>query len=304
MNPTNRRKFLKTAGMLTGGTVLGLPEIIFADFPAGEEFPRVAVVKGGSPGEMTRKAIEMLGGIGRFVKQGDTVVVKPNIGWDRRPEYAANTNPDVVAETIRICLSAGADKVMVFDRTCNNAKRCYSSSGIADAAESAGAFVSFIVDAGFKKYEMPGNVYLKKWPLYSLALNADCLINIPIAKHHGIAELTLGMKNLMGLMGGKRGQIHWKIHKNLPELAAFVKPELTIIDATRILLRNGPQGGKLSDVEKMDTIIASPDIASADAYATTLFGMKPDDIGFIINGPEYNLGEIDIEKMNLRVETI
>jgi len=301
---TNRRQFIKTAGVIGAGVILGMPQELMADAEVRTGLPSIAVVKKGLPAAMTRKAVEMIGGMGKFVKKGDKVIVKPNIGWDRNPSQAADTNPEVVAEAVKMCFEAGAAKVMVFDRTCNNGKRCYANSGIASAAEDAGAMVSFVVDAGFRMYDMPNNTFLTKWELYTPALEADCIINIPIAKHHGLCELTLGMKNLMGLMGGDRGQIHWKIHQYLPELAAFIKPQLTIIDATRVLTANGPQGGNLSDVEKMDTIIASPDIASADAYATTVCGRKPTDIGYIVNGPKYGLGEIDIEKMNLKVATI
>ena len=299
---TDRREFISIAGILAAGAMCGKPSKLLAQVT--NIFPSVAVVKGGMASGLTRRCVELLGGLGRFVKKGNTVVVKPNIGWDRRPEYAANTNPIVVAEVVKMCFEAGAAKVLVFDRSCNNPKLCYLSSGIAQAAENAGASVFHVVDAGFKNYEMPGNLYLTKWPLYSMAMEADCLINVPVAKVHGIAGLTLGMKNLMGIMGGDRGQIHWKIDQYLPELAAFVKPDLTIIDATRILVKNGPQGGNLRDVETINTVIASPDIGSADAYAATLFGMKPADIGSISNSPPYGLGETDVARMSLKVETI
>lgn len=300
---TDRRDFIKNTGLITAGTFLGLSGSLWAEVPE-DQFPSIVVVKNGSPAENTRKAIALLGGMGRFVKKGNTVVVKPNIGWDRKPEQAANTTPEVVSETIKLCFESGADRVLVFDNTCNKPKRCYANSGIAEAAEDAGAIVSYMADAGYKEYDMPKATHLKKWAYYSLAIEADCIINIPIAKHHGIAELTLGMKNLMGIMGGMRGRIHWKIHQYLPEIAAFVKPELTIIDATRILKANGPQGGNLDDVERQDTIIASPHIGTADAYAAGLFGKKPTDIGYIVNSPQHGLGEIDIDKMNLRIETI
>lgn len=293
----NRRRFLKTAGLLTAGALSGYNNLLAQD-AAPPNLPSVVFVKGGTQRERVRTAVEMLGGITRFVKKGYTVVVKPNIGWDRSPEQAADTDPEVVAGIVEICREAGADRVLVFDRPCNKAERCYENSGIREAAEKAGAMVSYVVNAGYKDYAMPGNKYLKKWPLYTLAMEADCLINVPIAKHHNISELTLGMKNLMGIMGGNRGQIHWKIHQYLPELAAFVKPALTIVDATRILVANGPQGGSLSDVERRNMLIAGTAIGSVDAYAATLFGKKPDEIGYIVNSPAYGLGEIEIEKMN------
>ncbi|MBD3169074.1 MAG: DUF362 domain-containing protein [candidate division Zixibacteria bacterium] len=304
MNLSNRRKFLKTASLLTAGSYLLSPFELFAQATGESSLPAIAVAKNGTAAQVTRKAIELLGGMGAFVKKGYTVVVKPNIGWNRSPAHAANTNPDVVTEVIKMCFEAGAEKVLVFDRTCNDPKRCYENSGIQDAAEKAGASVYHMVDAGFKDYEMPGNKYLKSWPLYEMAMDADCFINVPIAKHHGIAELTLGMKNLMGIQGGNRGHIHWKIHQYLPELAAFVKPDLNIIDATRILLRHGPQGGDLNDVEKRDTVIASSFIGTADAYAATLFGKDPKEIGYIANSVEYGLGEIEVDKMDLKEVSI
>ncbi len=300
----DRRKFIKSAGLLAVGATIDLPKLSFAKQGGLNNIPDLAVAKGGTASERVAIALKMLGGINRWVKPGDTVVVKPNIGWDRRPEQAADTNPEVVAAVVAQCINTGAKRVMVFDRTCNNAKRCYHNSGIAEAAEKAGAIVPYTIEAGFKYYDMPENKYLKGWSLYRPAMEADCLINVPIAKHHSLAGLTLGMKNLMGIMGDDRGKIHWNIHKYLPELAAFIKPQLTIIDATRILIANGPQGGNPKDIKQLDTIIASPFIASADAFATTLFGKKPQDIGYIVNSVNYNLGEIDIDKINYQVERI
>jgi len=157
--------------------------------------------------------------------------------------------------------------------------------------------VSYVVDYGFVKTKLPQGIKLKSWELYKLALDCDVLINVPIAKHHGLTRLTLGMKNLMGIMGGNRGKIHWDIDQNLADLTNFVRPKLTILDGVRVLLRNGPQGGSLEDVKRMDTIVAGESIASVDAYGATLFGLKPSDLGFIKLGKELGLGEIDLEKL-------
>jgi uncharacterized protein (DUF362 family) len=297
-----RRNFIKssvgTAFILTLPN-FGLAEV-FGQSGEEESLPDLAVVTNGTPALMTRKAMELLGGMKKFVSKGDIVVVKPNIGWDRNPQQAANTNPEVVAEVVKMCLECGAKKVKVFDRPCNTPSRCYENSGIKKAASEAGAEVSYVVDGGFSMMKFPQGQVLKKWYMYKPAIEADVLINVPIAKHHGLPKLTLGMKNLMGIMGGDRGEIHWNIDDNLADLANFVRPELTILDAYRILVRNGPQGGSLKDVIEKKTIIAGKSIATVDAYGATLFGMKPTDLGFVVKANKLGLGEIDLNKVNIK----
>jgi uncharacterized protein (DUF362 family) len=297
-----RRDFIKSTAFTTLGLTLGINSFDFVSAFAQEkkELPDLAVVADGSPAELTRKAIDLIGGMKRFVSKDDIVVVKPNIGWDRNPEQAADTNPEVVAEVVKLCLEAGAKKVKVFDRPCNTASRCYSRSGIKKAASEAGAEVSYVVDSGFVKTKLPEGVELESWWLYKPALDADVLINIPIAKHHGLTRLTLGMKNLMGIMGGNRGQIHWHIDQKLADLANYVRPDLTILDAVRILIRNGPQGGNLNDVKKIDTIIAGQNIATVDAYGATLFNIKPTDLESVKIGNKLGLGEIDLDKIRIK----
>jgi uncharacterized protein (DUF362 family) len=297
-----RRDFIK--GSVGTALLFGLPNLswgeVFGPFPPEESFPDLAVVTNGTPGAMTRKVMELLGGMKKFVSRGDIVVVKPNIGWDRNPQQAANTNPKVVAEVVKMCLECGAKKVKLFDRSCNSASRCYDNSGIKKAASEAGAEVSFMVDAGFSKMKFPQGEILKEWEMYKPAMEADVLINVPIAKHHGLPKLTLGMKNLMGIMGGDRGKIHWKIHDKLADLANFIRPQLTILDAYRILVKNGPQGGSLKDVREIKTVIAGENIATVDAYGATLFDMKPTDLGYVVKANKFGLGEIDLTKVNIK----
>jgi uncharacterized protein (DUF362 family) len=297
-----RRDFIKSSvgtAFILSLSNFGLAEV-FGQPIEEESFPDLAVVTNGTPALMTRKAMELLGGMKKFVSKGDIVVVKPNIGWDRNPEQAADTNPEVVAEVVKMCLECGAKKVKVFDRTCNNPSRCYENSGIKKSASEAGAEVSYVVDTGFSMMKFPQGEVLKKWYMYKPAIEADVLINVPIAKHHGLPKLTLGMKNLMGIMGGDRGEIHWNIDDNLADLANFVRPELTILDAYRILVRNGPQGGSLKDVIEKKTIIAGKNIATVDAYGATLFNMKPTDLGYVVKGNKFGLGEIDLNKVNIK----
>ena len=212
---------------------------------------------------------------------------------------AANTNPEVVAEIVKLCLEAGAKKVKVFDNPVNDARRCYKQSGIADAAEKAGADVKFVDTRKFKDVKLQG-MALKSWPLYSEVLDADKFINVPIAKTHGLAGLTLSLKNLMGIMGGSRGRIHQNIDECLIDVAGAVKPALTVLDAVRMLTANGPQGGDLSDVKIMNTIIAGTDMVAVDSFGTTLFGKKPNDLGCVKAARKRNFGKSDIAKMNIK----
>ncbi len=299
----NRRDFLKSA--LITGAALSLPagmDPLLTVLKAAER-PDLAVVRGTPPAAITRAAIDSLGGMKRFVSRGDVVVVKPNIGWDRTPEYAANTNPEVVGAVIRLCFEAGAKQVKVFDRPVNDPRRTYRQSGIAAAASALGASVLFTDSRKFKDMRINGSS-LKSWPLYTEVFEADKVINIPIAKTHGTSKLTLGMKNWMGVMGGWRGRIHQRIDESLVDLAAFIKPTLTILDAVRILTDNGPQGGNLADVRRLNMVIAGTDAVAVDAFGATLFGMKPAELGFVRIGHQRRLGSMDLAGMNIRRITL
>jgi uncharacterized protein (DUF362 family) len=299
----NRRDFLKSA-MISGAALtvpMGLDPILNALVAA--EKTDLAVASGTPPAKITRAAVDALGGMKRFVSRGDVVVVKPNIGWDRTPEYAANTNPEVVAAVVRLCLEAGAKRVKVFDHPVSDPRRTYKQSGIADAAAAAGAVVSFIDDRKFKDMQINGHS-LKSWPLYTEVFEADKVINVPIAKTHGLSKLTLGMKNWMGVMGGSRGRIHQRVNESIVDLAMFIKPVLTILDAVRILTDNGPQGGNLTDVKQINMVIAGTDAVAVDAFGATLFGMKPAELGCVRIGHQLKLGSMDLEKMKIKRITV
>ena len=299
----NRRDFLKSAAIT--GAALVLPtalDPILTRLGAAEKAD-LAVARGTPPAGITRAAVDALGGMKRFVARGDVVVVKPNIGWDRTPEYAANTNPEVVAALVGLCLEAGAKTVKVFDHPVTDARRTYKQSGIADAAAAAGASVTFIDDRKFKDMRINGRS-LKSWPLYTEVFDADKVINVPIAKTHGISGLTLGMKNWMGVMGGWRGRIHQRVDESIVDLAMFIKPALTILDAVRILTANGPQGGNLADVRRLNMVIAGTDAVAVDAYGATLFGMKPAELGCVRIGHELGLGSMNLEGIKIRRITV
>ncbi len=295
-----RREFLKRVGGLAAASALAPQSALARLLPETQAPPDLAVAKNGDPADLVRAAVQALGGMGRFVSRGDVVVVKPNIGWDRLPQQAANTNPDAVAEVVRLCLEAGAKKVLVFDNTCNRARRCYLRSGIAKAAKAAGADVFYIHERKFRTVRIPEGVEVKSWPFYKDALEADVLINVPIAKHHSLARLTIGLKNIMGIIGGDRGRIHNRFPVKIVDLNTVVKPKLTIVDGYRILVANGPQGGNLRDVRTLRTVVAGVDRVAADAYATTWFGLQPKDLDYLVEAHARGLGEIDLSKLSIR----
>ena len=312
-------KLLRVAGAGAGAAGLGIwlsehswrPETALAmaakhghTVAADPMLPEMAIIQGDDPAQLARQAVEELGGMRRFISRGDVVLVKPNIGWDRTPEQAANTNPDVVAEIVRQCSNAGAKRVIVTDVSCNDARRCFQRSGIAEAAKVAGADVILPEPSRFKEVDLQGEV-LHAWPVFDPFLNVDKVINIPIAKHHGLTGTTLGMKNWYGMLGGQRNQLHQKIHESLVDLADFVRPTLTIIDCYRILVRNGPTGGNLEDVLLKKTLVAGTDPVALDAYvAKAYWNMEVDALPYLKMAASRGLGTYEFEKVRTRVKTL
>jgi len=312
-------RLLRVAGVGAGAAGIGIwlnqhssrPEITLASaakrghtIPPDPLLPEIAILEGDDPAQLARQALQELGGMGRFVSRGDMVLVKPNIGWDRTPEQAANTNPDVVAEIVRQCLQSGAKRVIVTDVSCNEARRCFQRSGIADAARRAGAEVILPEPSRFKEVDLQGEV-LGRWQVFDAFLNVDKIINVPIAKHHALTGTTLGMKNWYGIIGGSRNQLHQKIHESLVDLADFIRPTLTVVDCYRILLRNGPTGGNLEDVLLKKTLVASTDPVAIDAYVAKAFwNLDADALPYLGMAAKRGLGTLDFEKLRVRVKKI
>jgi len=300
----NRRAFLrqglKSAAIVTAGC---LSAVNLAAMPAHASVSSpLAVRRGKNIPELVRETIDALGGMQRYVGHGDVVVIKPNIGWDRTVEMAANTHPEVVVALATLCLRAGARQVRIFDRSCNDERRCYTRSGIRAAIEALGSqrvSLEYMDPRAYGEVAIPGGRVLDRWPFYLPALEADRLINVPIAKHHSISRLTLGMKNLMGIIGGNRGRLHANIAEALVDIAAVIRPDLTVVDATRILVANGPQGGRVEDVRQTETLISSPDIVAADAYAATLFDLDPGEIPTIAAAARRGLGIMDLKQVQM-----
>lgn len=258
----------------------------------------MAIARGKDPAVNVRRAIEALGGMGIFVKRGERVAVKPNVGWNRLPEQAANTEPQVVAEVVRLALGAGAAEVWVTDNPVNTAERCFARSGIAEAAQRAGAKVVLPSERAFRLVEVAGatlRVAEVLWPL----VEADRVINLPIVKQHGLSRATLSMKNWYGVLGGHRARLHQDIHRSVVDLASMMKPTLTVLDATRILLANGPSGGSLDDVKRLDTVAVSADEVALDAFGASLLGLSPADVGSIALGEKAALGRADWRSLKL-----
>jgi uncharacterized protein (DUF362 family) len=278
-----------------------------SDTPAPSQTPAsppdLVVARNGEPEALVRRALAALGGMEAFVSQGARVIVKPNICVAYHTyEYAATTNPWVVGTLVRLCFEAGAASVKVFDLPFGGTpKEAYAISGIQEQVEANGGEMLPMSRFKYQAVEIPNGVSLKKTEVFDEVFNADVLIDVPIAKHHGSARLTLGMKNLMGLILN-RSALHQDLGQRIADLNTLIRPTLTVVDAVRMLMDNGPSGGNLADVRQMDTLIAGADIVAVDSYAATLFGMRPADIPYIQAGAALGLGTSDLSRV--RIEEI
>ncbi len=265
--------------------------------------PEVVVVHGSDPAKNVRAAVERLGGISRFIKPGEQVTVKPNAGWDRMPEQAANTNPLVIGEIARLCREAKAGGVVVTDVSTNDIHRSFTRSGILDAAQNGGAKVVFPRESNFWPCDLKGEM-LTVWPVFRQFIETDRLINVPVVKHHSLCKATLAMKNWYGVLGGRRNRLHQDIHTSIADLASAFRPTLTVMDASRILMRGGPTGGNLDDVKITNMIIAGTDEVAIDAFSATLLGYERDEIEYIRMGQNRGLGNHDLSKVRMEEITI
>jgi uncharacterized protein (DUF362 family) len=262
----------------------------------------MAVLHGSDPAEITRRAVAAVGGMERFVRPGQTVIVKPNIC--HAPAgigYGSTTHPAVVGALVALALAAGARKVQVMDGPfASGPDEAYERSGIKEAVAAAGGEMVIMSSFAYSDTAIPAGRNIKEWSVYQPALAADVLIDVPVAKHHGSAGLSLAMKNLMGLLEPNgRGMFHGNLHQNIADLTTLFRPQLTVVDAVTMLMAHGPTGGSLSDVRRQNTVIASPDIIAADAYAATLFGKQPHDIGYIAMGADMGLGRADLKAIRI-----
>lgn len=283
------------------GAPQGKPLIEPAQASAGA--PHLAVARGADPEALVQRALAALGGMSAFVPKGAWVIIKPNICVAYHTyEYAATTNPWVVGALVKLALEAGAKKVQVMDYPFGGTpEQAYTRSGIREQVEAAGGEMVVMAPFKFVQTDIPEGKDIRSWEIYDDILKADVVIDVPIAKHHSLARLTLGMKNLMGTVSD-RSSLHRNLGQRLADLTSRIRPTLTVVDAVRILTANGPTGGNLDDVQQLNTVIASADIVAADSYAATLFGLQPEDIAYIKAGAAMGLGRSDLE--NLIIEEI
>lgn len=315
-----RRQFLKLTGAAAAGVALfgagctAQPTATTGGAPSPSKGRRqppaptgdqayLAVARGSDPAAITKAAIAALGGIERFVQSGDDVIIKPNICVDYHPpEYAATTNPTVVATLVSLCRGAGARRVRVMDTPFGGTpESAYAVSGIEEAVRTAGGEMEVMSPVKFVKTPIPEGRDITEWEVYQDVLEANVLINVPIAKHHSLAGLTLGGKNLLGVILNP-SRMHFNLGQRVADLVSLVRPTLTVVDAVRILTAHGPTGGSLNDVQQTDTVIASHDIVAADAYATTLFDLTGASIAYVKAAAEMGLGTMELD--GVKVEEI
>ncbi|UCE66088.1 MAG: DUF362 domain-containing protein [Candidatus Zixiibacteriota bacterium] len=310
-----RREFIKLAGkaslltavMGTGGYLISKnvyrPSGVIAinidcdkSVPPDPEYPDLISIKSENYDDAIAAGVGLIGGIGRFVTQGDIVTIKPNIGWDRTPEQGANTNPVLIEAVAKLCFDAGASKVIITDAPCNDFRRTFLRSGIGGLSKKIGVNIIYPEQHRFVNVDLGGEI-LGKWPVLRPFLETDKLINMPVVKHHNLTRITVGMKNWYGVLGGPRGRLHQQIDTSIADLADFFRPTLIIVDATRVLFRNGPVGGSLSDVETYHTVIAATDQVAADSYSCRFLDLKPDSLIFLKMAESRGLGKIKDYKL-------
>ena len=306
---TDRREFLKkglSLGLAAGGAIiLGKTDFLQAK-ETSKAIPDLVAVKNGEPDAMFKKAMALMGGMGQFVKKGQTVVVKPNIGFPRKPEIGATTNPLLIKTIIESCYQAGAKKVYVFDNvvtpTSGNSKNCYKISGIEDAARAAKGIIIPVDDFSYQEVTIPGAKTLKTAEVHRLILDSDVFINVPVLKHHSSTHLSIAMKNLMGIVKNRMKYHLTGLDQCIADFCLYKKPDLNIVDAYRVLMSDGPGGprdAKEANVELKKTLLMSRDIVAVDAAATKIFGKNPEDIGYIKIGHQQKTGNMNLNELKI-----
>lgn len=307
----NRRQFIARGARAAAGLAFAsparwllaspgdtAPKRLDFSVPPSPVLPQLALAKGASPGAQARAAIEAIGGMGRFVAKGDRVAVKPNISWDSTPELGGDTHPEIVAAIVEMALRAGAREVVVFDHIIEEPRRCLAVSGIGQAAEKAGARVVTQGPRSFRDVAVGG--FVGTWPVMAPLLETDKFINVPVVKQHSLSSLTAAMKNLYGIAGGRRGGLHRKIDESIADLAAFAKPTLVVLDATRVMTKNGPSGGKPSDLIHPNLVAAGTDQVALDSWAASLLGLKPSDVEYLGLAQARGLGTTDYKGLRTK----
>jgi len=313
---TDRRGFIKkmaaAGGVIAGAGILG--GIFYSNKPVrGEKekiftfktyritesarYPSFVTAKGMDVEKALSAAIDKLGGITRFINKGEKVLIKPNVGWDRQPEQAANTNPVLVGLVVKQCLDAGASEVWVTDVSINDPYRSFTRSGIEAAVKKAGGKVKYTTENDFLQTDLKGEV-LKTWLVSRFYHEVDKVINMPVVKHHSLSRASISMKNWYGILGGRRNRLHQDIHTSIVDLASAIRPTFTVVDATRVLFQNGPTGGNLADVSTHDTVIVGTDEVALDSYSLKYLNLTVEDVPYLGMAVKRGLGVAEWETSN------
>ena len=305
-----RRDFFKSAAVVGLASIFKPGTLAASTTAASKISVQTAVdmvaVMGGEPEIMLIKAMKELGGIGKYVKKGQKVVIKPNIGWDKKPEMAANTNPELVGALIKLCKSAGAAEVLVFDHTCQDWQKCYTNSEIKAAVEKAGGkMVPGNDESYYREVQVPKGVQLKTAKIHKAILDCDVWFNVPVLKHHGGAKNSISMKNLMGIVWDRQFFHSHDLHQCIADSATiYKKPALNIVDAYRIMKSNGPQGKTEADAVTLKSLIISPDFVAADTAAMKMFAqVQPTniaDVRYIAMAEKLKVGTQHLDKLNVK----
>ncbi len=299
----DRRQFLRKGfvfsalGSLYAGTIGRIPGFAMS---ASDDYDLVAV-RGGEPVEMYRRAMEEMGGMKKFIKPGQTVVLKPNASWDVPPQRAANTNPDLMKAIVEDCVAAGAGRVFAFDHTCDNWERSYDNSGVAEAVrQGGGQMLHANLERYYRDVSIPGAKRLTTAKVYERLMEADVFINIPVLKHHASTTITIAMKNLMGVVWDRRFWHRNDLHQCIADFCLYRKPDLNIVDAYLVMTRNGPRGTSEADLTRMRSLLISKDIVAVDAAGAMMLGHEPGDIAHLRIAAEMNIGNINLDDLNIR----
>jgi uncharacterized protein (DUF362 family) len=300
-----RRDFIRNSvgiGVATGAALsFGRVGQLVAAEPDAMQLPYdMVAIKGGEAAEMFDKGIASLGGMKQFVKANQTVVIKPNIGWDSAPERAANTNPQLVARIVEHCKRAGAKTVYVFDNTCAEGVRCYKMSGIEDAVKKAGGtMVSGRAESYYQAVTLSKSKRLKNARVHELILESDVFINVPILKNHGGSTLSVAMKNMMGVVWDREYWHSNDLHQCIADFAAYRQPDLNVVDAYRVMKRNGPRGVSVADVATMKYQMIGKDIVAIDTASAKVFGIDPKQVKHIGLAEQLGVGTTNIDSLKV-----
>ena len=310
-----RREFIIKAKEVFGKTIFSFTLFpLFLKYAQAQDkssFDMIALKGGKGPDDLFLKGIAHLGGMKKFVKTGQKVLVKPNIGWDRSPEYGVNTDPELVGAIVKECLNAGAADVYVFDHTCDSWKNCYKNSKIEECAKNNGGKV---VPANSQDYyikkSIPRGKVLKEALVHKLFMECDVVINVPVLKHHSSTGVTGSMKNLMGVVWDRYEWHRKDLHQCIADFATLRKPNLTVLDGWKVMVKNGPRGYSASDAVKYEYLFISTDPVAIDSAGVSVLSRanssigKAEDIRYIKLAREYGLGKTDLDKMNIKRITI